>query len=458
MVRLSPEHILVVGDRDRRLQSAVATALPAASVTAAATVFDALAELNAGVYSGVLVDVSPIESRPQAAARALREAAGDARLVLFSDPSKEPLSRSLLEHGADDYVVAPAEPRELQQVLATPTREVFADPAPAPSTASSAAPVSSSDDPLQPLLDLPLTDLVLGAMLEQPQRALRHTVQAIAERIAPMSISLLQPEEAAPHSNSVRTVLTHPLRVDDSKPASRLVLEVPATVDEQAAQHALGRLASILSKVQQIDDRQGRLQKLAITDDLTGVYNGRYFKHFLSRILEKARTRRFPVTLFLFDLDNFKKYNDQFGHGVGDEILKQTASLMKRCSRDHDLVARIAGDEFAVVFWEKEGPRQPYTGAPPPSRTPSTPLMIADRFRKMLGNRDFAEFSALGATGKGVLTISGGMAVYPYDARNAEELIDAADKALMFGAKKSGKNSIYLVGGDHDAMADEPRA
>ena len=76
-------------------------------------------------------------------------------------------------------------------------------------------------------------------------------------------------------------------------------------------------------------------------------------------MLEEARTTYLPVTLFLFDIDDFKKYNDQYGHGVGDEILRQTAKLMKKCVREHDIVARISGDEFAVVFWEKEGPRQP---------------------------------------------------------------------------------------------------
>ncbi len=105
--------------------------------------------------------------------------------------------------------------------------------------------------------------------------------------------------------------------------------------------------------------------ELAITDELTGLYNGRYFRHFLSRIIERGRAMRFPVTLLLFDIDDFKKYNDKFGHGVGDEILSQTATLMRRCCRDHDLVARIGGDEFAVVFWEKEGPRSHAIRKPP---------------------------------------------------------------------------------------------
>ncbi|HEY0008894.1 MAG TPA: GGDEF domain-containing protein [Tepidisphaeraceae bacterium] len=454
MVRLTNEHILVVGDRDRRMQAAVAGAMPAAGVTSVQSVFDALAELNAGVYSGVLVNVEPLENRPEAAARSLREAVGDGRLVVYSDPAREPLSKRLLEFGVDEYVIGPSEPAELQQVLGPTRRAGDSEP---PPHATPSSPVLCN--PVDPLLHLPLTDIVLSAMLEHPQQAIKHIVQSIAERVGPqMKFTLLQPEERVPTAEENRLVLSHPLRGDESNILGTLVLDLAQPADEHAAHQALARVANILGKAQQIDDRQARLQKMAITDDLTGIYNARYFRHFLNRILAKAKARRFPVTLLLFDIDNFKRYNDTYGHGVGDEILRQTATLMKRCSRDHDLVARISGDEFAVVFWEKEGPRQPYDhGSAAAGRLPSTPLQIADRFRKMLGNKDFTEFNALGPTGRGVLTISGGMAIYPYDARTAEELIEAADHALMFGAKKGGKNSIYLVGDDegHSSIASE---
>ncbi len=447
MVRLGNENILVIGDRDRRMHTSVANAMPAASVTSVQSVFDALAELNAGVYSGVLVNIGPIESRPEAATRALREAAAEARLVVYSEPAREPLSRTLVEHGADDYVIAPPEPKELQQLLTRPAPRVVE-----PQDEVQDAEAISATDVLQPLLDLPMTDIVLASMLEHPQQAIKFAVQAIAERVAPaISISVQPAEDPVPAPTDQIAVITHPIRDGDGMSIAMLVMEIARPVDDRLAENTLGRIAQVLAKVRQIDDRQARLQKLAITDDLTGVYNARYFKHFLARILEKAKAKRFPVTLFLFDIDNFKKYNDTYGHGVGDEILKQTASLMKRCSRDHDLVARISGDEFAVVFWEKEGPRQAYDAQHPPARLPDTPLIIADRFRKLLGKREFEEFSLLGATGKGVLTISGGMSVYPYDAQSADDLINAADKALMFGAKKGGKNSIYLVGGEEDA-------
>jgi GGDEF domain-containing protein len=108
------------------------------------------------------------------------------------------------------------------------------------------------------------------------------------------------------------------------------------------------------------------------------------------------------------------------------------------------LVARISGDEFAVVFWEKEGPRQPrdpQAGAP--GRPPQTPKQILERFRQLLATQSLP---GLGPSGQGTLTISGGLAIYPYDAQEPAALIEAADRALMFKAKQSGKNSIFLVG------------
>ena len=159
----------------------------------------------------------------------------------------------------------------------------------------------------------------------------------------------------------------------------------------------------------------------------------------------------FPVTLLLFDIDDFKKYNDRFGHGVGDEILRQVAALMKRCTRDHDLVARIGGDEFAVVFWDKEGPRQPKdprSGALP-GRPPQAPREIFKRFQRLIASEDFP---MLGQSGKGVLGVSAGLAVFPYEAHDVESLIAEADRRLMHGAKKSGKNTLFIVGSDDPTL------
>jgi GGDEF domain-containing protein len=132
---------------------------------------------------------------------------------------------------------------------------------------------------------------------------------------------------------------------------------------------------------------------------------------------------------------------------------------MRRTCREHDLVARIGGDEFAVVFWEKEGPRQPKGEKPPamPGKPPHSPRLVFERFRRLMASQDFP---GLGATGKGVLTISGGLASFPWDGRDVAELIEAADHALVKGAKQGGKDRIFLVGedGEPPAYPNDPDA
>jgi GGDEF domain-containing protein len=226
-------------------------------------------------------------------------------------------------------------------------------------------------------------------------------------------------------------------------------LLIPGEQEESVARHALAQICQLLGKVASLQDRHNRLQRLAITDELTGLSNSRYFRHFLNSILDRARSMHFPVTLLLFDIDDFKKYNDEYGHATGDEILRQAATLMRRCTRQHDLVARIGGDDFAVVFWDKEGPRQPREPkAGVSSRPPQEPLQIFERFKRLIASE---EFPLLGQTGKGLLTVSAGLAVFPWDAAETESLIREADKRLMMGAKKAGKNAIYIVGTDDPA-------
>ena len=438
-----PETILVIGDSDDSVSGAVSAALPSARTVSAAAIFDGLAELRADAYSAVFAAVEPVERRPEPAVRALRELAGDsARVILFGHPTLEPLSRKMLDFGCDDYVLTPADPAEIKRLFADPPPR----PAPAPPPpVDEDAP--AADDPTRAgLASLPVAALLLDALLHAPQKSLAAAVERINRELDPSTQLAHHPagaEVEAADGDAVR--LTNPIRPDGTD-GGTLSLTLPADADQEAARRTLAEVAGLLGKVAAIDDRHARLQKLAITDDLTGLHNGRWFRHFLDKMLVRARAERFPVTLLLFDIDNFKQYNDKFGHGVGDEILRQTAALMKRCCRSHDLVARIAGDEFAVIFWDKEGPRKPHRpGAKPGFRGNQTPVQIAQRFRKLL-NSD--EFTALGGSGRGTLSISGGMAVYPYDAQTAETLISAADEALMFGAKRSGKDAIYLVGGE----------
>ena len=434
------EQVLLIGDTDRSVENALSQAISTATVTAVPTYFDAIAELTANRYTAVLASAEPIERRPEAAVQTLRQLAGEGRLILFGQPSLEPVSRKMLSFGCDDYIVTPTTAGELLQIFGQPSLRIATDPA------SEELLVTSAPTRASVLSGLPFADIVLDAILSNPQDGPVAAVAQINTRIAPaMQLHYVKADAEAPTVADGSIALTHDVRVDNTAIAA-LHLVVPQDEDQSAARHFLAHLAQTIAKVATLEDRHVRLQKLAITDDLTGLYNARYFRHFLTAIIAKAHTMRFPVTLLLFDIDGFKTYNDQFGHAMGDEILRETASLMKRCVRDHDLVARLGGDEFAVVFWEKEGPRQPrQPGHASSSRIPQTPIQVFERFKRLLAS---PEFTQLGNTGKGQLTISGAMSVYPYDAQDVNGLIEAADKELMFNAKVSGKNCLRLVGED----------
>jgi GGDEF domain-containing protein len=453
MVRLAQENILLIGDAEREVEPALAQAVPSANVTRVESVFDAIAELaghEGGAYSAVVVNAEPIERRPEAAVRTLRQLAGEGRIVLFGHPTLEPVSRKMLEFGCDDYVISPPAPSELQQIFGRPVMRL------AEARESAGPPTAVTEELAEArsvLKDLPTADLVLDALVQHPGAAAAAAVKAINGVIGPAFQLQYQPANKPVATPAGAMTVSAPVQVGNEAVA-HLHLTIHHGIDEGAARHFLDGAAGIFGKLAALQDRHNRLVALGVTDQLTGIYNRRYFEHFLAKILERAKVHRFQVTLLLFDIDNFKKYNDECGHGVGDEILKETAALMKRCCREHDLVARIGGDEFAVVFWEKEPPRQPKDpgAAITPGRVPQEPLQILQRFRKAISSR---EFSGLGVNGRGILTISGGLASYPWDGRNVGELVEAADRALTFGAKKGGKNSIYLVGGDAQTWDEE---
>ena len=196
-----------------------------------------------------------------------------------------------------------------------------------------------------------------------------------------------------------------------------------------------------------------QLEKLATEDELTGLKNRRYIWEFARQIIEHAKKENAMVTLLVFDIDNFKHYNDVYSHSAGDQILKQAAILMKRCCREHDVVGRIGGDEFAVIFWDDPHRKALYAEDERRSAQadhPKEAIFIAKRFRTELGK---AELNLLGPEGRGVLTISGGLATFPRDGSAIQQLFQQADNALL-EAKRSGKNRIYLVGRPDSDIAE----
>ncbi|MBW8036702.1 MAG: GGDEF domain-containing protein [Planctomycetes bacterium] len=209
--------------------------------------------------------------------------------------------------------------------------------------------------------------------------------------------------------------------------------------------------ADASGEIEELKARICQLELLAMQDDLTGLKNRRYIREFLHQVIERAKLEDISVSLVMFDIDNFKQYNDRFGHAVGDNVLKQAAVMMKRCCRGHDVIGRIGGDEFAVIFWEKfsTNVKESHNESRTPDRRqkkvsgpPDEAVAICERFRRAI---TLSRLSSLGVSGQGELTVSGGLASYPRDGDSVEKLLEEADKAML-EAKAGGKNRIYLVG------------
>lgn len=209
-------------------------------------------------------------------------------------------------------------------------------------------------------------------------------------------------------------------------------------VAEGVPDSALAKEASWLGGWAALAAQQDQLRKAAFTDELTGAWNRRYFQRFLAAAVEQARTLRRTVSLLVFDIDNFKLYNDRYGHSAGDDILVESVRLLKNIVRPSDRVCRVGGDEFVVIFYDPEGPRNP--SVPQSAGGLQSVTEIARRFRQQICEHRFPK---LGDEAPGTLTISGGMATFPWDGQTATELLERAD-ALAMTSKRQGKNIITL--------------
>jgi diguanylate cyclase (GGDEF)-like protein len=165
-------------------------------------------------------------------------------------------------------------------------------------------------------------------------------------------------------------------------------------------------------------------QQLALTDGLTGIANRRSFDQVLAREMSRALRFDRPLGLILLDLDDFKHFNDSYGHPAGDEMLRSLAMLLMQSVRVMDTAARYGGEEFAVVL---------------PEAAVEETCQAAERLRVAIAQLPFPV--AWPAAG---LTVSAGVAVAPAHGRHADELVRAADTAL-YAAKRAGKNRVGLA-------------
>jgi diguanylate cyclase (GGDEF)-like protein/PAS domain S-box-containing protein len=205
---------------------------------------------------------------------------------------------------------------------------------------------------------------------------------------------------------------------------------VPVNVSLSVAYTPEGEAKSVLAVCKDITEQkrlQQELREMSIKDSLTGLYNQRHFYDRLEAEIERGRRQNHSLSLLLFDIDDFKGYNDNHGHLEGDRVLRAVGSVVMECTRDHvDIGFRYGGDEFTVIL---------------PEADESVALRIAERIRLSFEARHFDS-----------LTLSIGLMAYSQD-RSIRSFIQSVD-TMMYEAKRSGGNRV-CTGKPDDAPSED---
>ena len=470
--------VLLLGD-DGRMAAFLRGKLANWQVEAETNVLAGIARLGNSAYDAMLLNVGRLEHKTADVAKALRRLGGTIPVLLYGEAYTEVYAQAALAAGAKDFLAWPIPVKELKRHLDGAAHADAAEPHKRTAVATTPLSTAAVQEPHPPASLLRVYQSLAELVPQGRETLIAQSEQVLAEALTLEWVKVL-PTEKNHHSD--QTDLDTEPQANDRLPlpgplgTEGEMLLGPAlagcdTESPTAAREAAAFLGTLLHLVR----REESLKQLATVDELTGAYNRRYVMHFLNQVLQQSKHEHTEVTLLLFDVDEFKHYNDTYGHGAGDTILKQAIELMRWCCRSHDVVARMGGDEFAVVFWDTGKPRPVYEHSPvrpgdepvppdegaadgqdhakplSPRRThPELAMFMSNRFRKTMMT---SQFEALGAEAQGVLTISGGLASFPWDGGSAEELLAKADEALL-AAKRSGKNRIYLVGDPHRKRTD----
>ncbi len=218
-------------------------------------------------------------------------------------------------------------------------------------------------------------------------------------------------------------IVAVPLLDTEGHPYAVLEQYRDVTAESRMQEHYKNLLKKERERLERLAAEVEQQATLARTDPLTGVANRRWFDETLAAAIDKAVHTNEPLVLLMFDLDHFKKVNDTYGHQTGDEVLRQFANVLRRCTRaDADVVARVGGEEFAVLM---------------PGCTLDMAVKAYCRVREQNARTGL------------LTTCSCGIACLHIDADNASGLFKAADSAL-YASKENGRNRV-TVAADLDA-------
>jgi len=261
---------------------------------------------------------------------------------------------------------------------------------------------------------VPVTDTILGVAFREG-----FVQQSDVQSDADLARWSSRPDEIRSHA-------AMPLRSGDAIVGVLMIASATFRDLTQAERDRLQVIANQSSLALQNALLHEELERLSVTDRLTELYNHGYLHQRLEEEIERAMRFGHRLSVIMLDIDDFKKFNDRYGHPRGDTVLKAVSAVIRENLREIDVAARYGGEEFVVVL-----PETDVVGA----------LAVAERIRVSM-----EEYPHI-ADDRGervVQTISLGVATYPVNAADGASLIEAADQA-MYAAKRSGKNRVVIA-------------
>ncbi|MGE5329909.1 MAG: diguanylate cyclase [Deltaproteobacteria bacterium] len=220
---------------------------------------------------------------------------------------------------------------------------------------------------------------------------------------------------------NVKSFVCMPISTTKKKYGVMLIESVEFNRYDEQTQKLITLIGHQLSSSIENLELYKKMKEIATTDALTGIFNRLYFQEKFSKELKIAHENDYPLSFVIFDIDHFKKFNDNYSHLVGDKVLKIITSVVKNSIRRTDIIARYGGEEFVIIFPNMDVERAEETCEMLRKKIETTPVKTRDLSLSV--------------------TVSFGVANYPLNAYSEENLIKAADRAL-YKAKNAGRNRV----------------